>query len=131
MVMVMIAVAIHPVLEVLDARLVSALEAMAIGFTIAMRNRRMPKFIAIANIWRTVIAVIPARSLHAIVESSPRNLVQFLGRRIPSALLHIADGERRAACSVQRLCGRKKQTSASQRGCRINSISSFHTFLQC
>lgn len=55
--------------QVLDADFISAAESMAIGFAVVMRNRRMTEFVTVLNVGRTMVLVILARALDAVVET--------------------------------------------------------------
>jgi hypothetical protein len=58
-------------------------KSIAICFTHLRRKMRVTVLIAIVHVWPSVIVKVPPRAFHAIVESTPLNVIELRRKRIP------------------------------------------------
>jgi len=70
---------------VVDADLIAATEAFAIGFPLLHRQMRMAVFVPVVDIGAAVILIISSGAFKSIMETLTTERVEFVGSRVPGA----------------------------------------------
>jgi hypothetical protein len=77
-----IRLAVH---HVPNACVVTALKAHAVIVALITLHIRMAKFVTVVYVWLTMVLIVLASALHAVVETTTRSVAEFRRRGIPSA----------------------------------------------
>jgi hypothetical protein len=77
--------------KVVGSTVITASEAITVGFSLLRSEMRMAVFIAVFYVGPAVIAEILSRAFDSVVKAATLKIVQLPGRRIPIAIAILAN----------------------------------------